>query len=192
MIYSLKGQIVEVTKDSVAIETSNVAYEVYVSRSFEFTLDQEVKLYTHEVIGQDDHYLVGFTTKVEKEAFLSLLQVKGIGPKTAITALSKTTPDELFLAIESSNTSYLKKLPGIGPKAASQIILDLKGKLAMEEGGSKKKTPANPELHDEVRAALKSLGFKVKDIDAALSSINEPNPDRDTLLRFALRKLKNH
>lgn len=191
MIYSLKGQIVEVTKDTVAIETSNVAYEVYVSRPFEFALDQEVKLYTYEVIGQDDHYLVGFTTKVEKEAFSSLLQVKGIGPKTAITALSKTTPDELFLAIESSNTSYLKKLPGIGPKAASQIILDLKGKLAMDEGG-KKKTPANPELHDEVRAALKSLGFKVKDIDAALSSINEPNPDRDTLLRLALRKLKNH
>ena len=188
MIYSLKGSIEEVTKETVAVELGNIAYEVFVSRPFEFTLGQEVKLYTHEVLTQDDHYLVGFPTKIEKEAFLSLLSVKGIGPKTAINALSKTSADDLFLAIESSNTSYLKKLPGIGPKAASQIILDLKGKLMLDEKGK----PANPELHDEVKAALKTLGFKVKDIDAVLSSINEPGIDRETLLRLALRKLRNH
>lgn len=188
MIYSLKGIIEEVTKETVAIDLGDIAYEVFVSRPFEFAKGQESKLYTHEVLTQDDHYLVGFTTKIEKDAFLSLLSVKGIGPKTALTALSKTTPDELFAAIESSNTSYLKKLPSIGPKAASQIILDLKGKLAIDEKGK----PANPELYDEVKAALKTLGFKVKDIDAALASINEPNIDRDTLLRAALRKLKKN
>lgn len=188
MIYSLTGSIQEVAKETVAIETGNIGYEVFVSRPFEFSIGQETKLYTHEVVTQDDHYLVGFSTKLEKDAFLSLLSVKGIGPKTAISALSKTTPDELFMAIESSNTSYLKKLPGIGPKAASQIILDLKGRLLLDEKGK----PGNPKMHDEVKAALKGLGFKVKDIDAVMSSINEPNIDRDTLLRTALRKLRNH
>ncbi|MBQ9458205.1 MAG: Holliday junction branch migration protein RuvA [Bacilli bacterium] len=193
MIYSLSGTIVDIFTDTVAIEVGPIGYEVFVSRIADFTLGAEAKLYTHEVITQDDHFLVGFTTKLEKDAFLSLITVKGIGPKTALAALSKTSPDELFAAIESSNTSYLKKLPGIGPKAAAQIILDLKGKLAMEEAGQKGKgQKANPELYDGVKAGLKALGFKTREIDDVLASINEPGIDEQTLLREALRKLKKH
>ena len=193
MIYSLSGTIVDIFTDTVAIEVGQIGYEVFVSRISDFSVGAEAKLYTHEVLTQDDHYLVGFTTKIEKDAFLSLIMVKGIGPKTALGALSKTSPDELFAAIESSNTSYLKKLPGIGPKAAAQIILDLKGKLAMEEEGKKGKgQKANPELYDEVKAGLKALGFKTREIDDVLASINEPNIDQQTLLRLALRKLKIH
>lgn len=188
MIYSLTGNIVEVTTDTVAIEVGNIAYEVFVSRPYEYPRGEQVKLYTYEVIGQDDHYLVGFPSRQEKGAFLSLCSVKGIGPKTAISALSKTTPNDLFLAIESSNVSYLKKLPGIGPKAASQIILDLKGKLLVQEKGKAQKSA----VYEEVKAALKTLGFKAKEIDDALDSINEPSIDRDTLLRLALRKLRSH
>ncbi len=183
MIYFLKGNIVDVDKDTVAISLGNIAYEAFVSRPNDFAVGQEVTLYTYEVLTQDDHYLVGFTSKLEKEAFGSLIQVKGIGPKTAITALAATNPDDLFLAIQANNTAYLKKLPGIGPKAAAQIILDLKGKLV--DADSK----GNPTQYDEVRQALKNLGYKVKEIDSVLSSINEPNADNQTILRLALRKL---
>ncbi len=183
MYYSLTGTIVEVTDSQVAIEVNGIGFELFVSRPAEWHVGQNTTIYTYEVYSQDDHYLVGFTNKLEKEAFGSLIQVKGIGPKTAITALSATTPDELFKAIQASNTTYLKKLPGIGPKAAAQIILDLKGHLADTN------TKGDPHQYDEVRAALRSLGFKAKDIDDTLAKINEPNASNEEILRLALRQL---
>ena len=165
--------------------TGGSAFELFVARPLEWQVGTETTVYSYEVYNENDHYLVGFSTKMEKDAFKSLIQVKGIGPKTAINALSATTPDELFRAISASNTSYLKKLPGIGPKAASQIILDLKGKLASPTNKN-----ANDERYEDVRAALKSMGFKVKDIDTALSSINEPNLSTEDILRAALLKLR--
>lgn len=182
MIYSLKGKIVDSGTDWVAIDLGAIAYEVYLAHPEELPLGSETTLYVHEVITQDDHYLAGFLTKVEKDAFIALCSVKGIGPKTAISALSGTTPEELFKAIESSNTSFLKKLPGIGPKAASQIILDLKGKLVS--------APAKGDArYDEVRSALRNLGFKSKDVDDVLASISIPGGKDEEILREALRKL---
>ncbi len=185
MYYSFTGKIIDVSNDSIAIDVNGIAFELFVARPLEWQVGTETTVYSYEVYNENDHYLVGFSTKMEKDAFKSLIQVKGIGPKTAINALSATTPDELFRAISASNTSYLKKLPGIGPKAASQIILDLKGKLASPTNKN-----ANDERYEDVRAALKSMGFKVKDIDVALSSINEPNLSTEDILRAALLKLR--
>ena len=170
-------------EEQIAIEVNGIGYELFVSRPKEWLKGQETTIFVYEVYGENDHYLVGFSSKLEKEAFRSLIQVKGIGPKTAITALGATTPDELFKAIAANNTAYLKKLPNIGPKAAAQIILDLKGKLADSDA------KGNPHQDDEVRAALKQLGFKAKDVDSVLASINEPNASNEEILRLALRKL---
>ena len=184
MFYSFKGTIVAIEEESIAIDVHDVAYELLVARPQGFTLHEETTVYAYEVNSQDDHYLAGFQSKLEKRAFLSLISVKGIGPKTALTALGATTPDALFKAIQPNNTAYLKKLPGIGPKAAAQIILDLKGQLAdTDEKG-------NPKQFDEVRAALKELGFKLKEIDAVLATINEPNLSNQDVLRLALRGLR--
>ncbi|MCH3908787.1 MAG: Holliday junction branch migration protein RuvA [Bacilli bacterium] len=184
MYYSFKGIIKEIGKDSIALDVHDVTYLLLVSRPNEFHIGEEKEVFAYEVYTQDDHYLAGFSTKLEKEAFLSLIQVKGIGPKTALNALKETTPDELFKAISANNTSYLKKLPGIGPKAAAQIILDLKGKLTeTDEKG-------NPKQYDEVRQALISLGFKSKTVDDALSKINEPGLSNQEILKLALRSLR--
>lgn len=184
MIYSLKGKIVDATPETVAVDLGSIAYEVFVSRPGDFPLGEEKTIYCHEVMTQDDHYLCGFSSRLEKDAFASLIQVKGIGPKTALGALSKTNPEELFQAISANNVAYLKKLPGIGPKAAAQIILDLKGRLV--DTGAK----GNPEIYDEVKAALKSLGFKIKEIDDVLASINTPDLTNEEVLREALKKLR--
>ena len=170
MIYSLRGKIVDKSKETIAVDIGNIAYEVFITRIEDFRLNEDVYIYTYEVLSQDDHYLVGFTSKLEKSAFISLISVKGIGPRTALSALSSTNPEDLFRAIQSENTSYLKKLPGIGPKAAAQ-----KGA---------------PTSYEEVRLALKQLGFKVKEIDDVLSSINEPGLENDAVLRLALQKLR--
>ena len=184
MIYSLKGIITEVKKDRVVVDLGSIAYEVLIARSGDFALGQEAKVFTYEVLTQDDHYLAGFLDKNEKEAFCSLIEVKGIGPKTALSALGATRPEELFAAIEANNTAFLKKLPGIGPKAAAQIILDLKGKLVKTD------TKGHPEAYEEVASGLKGLGFKKSEIDKALASINEPNLPTAEVLRIALQKLR--
>ncbi len=185
MIYSLTGVIVERTLDMVAVDLGNIAYEVFVPRPEEFQVGESAKVYVYEVLTQDDHYLAGFRTKLEKEAFVSLIQVKGIGPKTALNALSGTTPEELFRAIENSDAKYLKKLPGIGPKAASQIILDLQGKLVPQE--SKTKDEKN---YPSVRAGLKQLGFKAKEIDDAIATLGDEPLSDEEALRRALKSLR--
>lgn len=187
MYFSFEGKIAykDDKANIVAIEVGPIAYELFVARSEDFTLNETKKVFAYEVFGENDHYLVGFPSLMEKEAFLSLIAVKGIGPKTALGALGATKPEDLFKAISASNTAFLKKLPGIGPKAAAQIILDLKGKLedsALKNGGT-------PKQFDEVAEALRTLGFKKKDIDDTLSTINEPNLTNEELLRHALRKL---
>ena len=111
-----------------------------------------------------------------------MIKVKGLGPKTVINALSATTPQDVVNAISSNNVAFLKKLPGLGAKAAGQIILDLKGELTGSKG--------NPKQYEEVYDALKSLGFKGAAIDRVLCTINEPNASTEDILRIALSKLK--
>ena len=183
MIYSLRGKINAIEEGSVAVEMSNgVSYEVLVSHPDDFTMGEDVLIYTHEVIREDEEYLVGFKNKDEKLVFLSLIKVKGLGPKTVIQALSTTTPENVMNAIASNNVAYLKNLPGIGAKAAAQIILDLKGQLTGSKG--------NPKMYDEVYDALKGLGYKGAAIDRVLATINEPNASSEEVLRLALQKLR--
>ncbi|MCQ2772331.1 MAG: Holliday junction branch migration protein RuvA [Bacilli bacterium] len=188
MHYYFKGKIVYVGIDTIAIDVHDVAYELFVSKPELFSLGEECTVYSYEVYGENDHYLAGFKTLEEKEAFNSLIGVKGIGPKTALNALSTTTPTELFEAVAKADVKFLKKLPGIGPKAASQIILDLQGKLT--EVPSKAPAPKNDERFADVRAALKQLGFKVKDIDEALSKIDPEGKGDQELLKLALKALR--
>ncbi|MCQ3034653.1 MAG: Holliday junction branch migration protein RuvA [Bacilli bacterium] len=187
MYFSFKGLITYVKEDYVVIEVNNIGYQVFVSKPDSFTLGQETKIYLYNVVREDEQYLAGFATLEEKEAFESLISVKGIGPRTALGALGGTTPTDLFNAIASNNVAYLKKLPGIGPKAAGQIILDLKGQLAIPGTVS---TKANINQYGEVREALKSLGFKVKEIDDVLVTISIPNATNEEILRAALKKLR--
>ena len=184
MIYYLKGKIVGIDEGSVAVEVSNgVAYECLVSHPDAYTMYQDALVYTYEVIREDEQYIVGFSSKEEKSIFMSLIKVKGLGPKTVIQALSTTTPDAVVNAIASNNIAFLKKLPVIGQKAASQIILDLKGSLA---GGKK----GDPKIYEEAYDGLKALGFKGAAIDRVLAEINEPNATTEEIILIALSKLK--
>ena len=183
MIYFLKGRIALIDKDTVVIDVNNVGYQVLVSHIDDYQIGEEVLVYTYNVVREDEQYLVGFTSLDEKSVFLSLIKVKGLGPKSAIGALSSTTPTEVVNAIASNNVAYLKKLPGIGAKAAAQIILDLKGELT---GGSK----GDPGVYEDVYEALKGLGFKGAAIDRVLATINEPGASSEDILRIALSKLR--
>ena len=183
MIYFLKGKVALVDGDTVIIDVNNVGYQVLVSHIDDYEAGDEVLVYTYNVVREDEQYLVGFSSLDEKSVFLSLIKVKGLGPRTAIGALSSTTPQQVVQAIASNNVAYLKKLPGIGAKAAAQIILDLKGQLT---GGTK----GDPGVYEEVYDALKGLGFKGAAIDRVLATINEPDATSEEVLRLALNKLR--
>ena len=183
MYFSFKGPISYIGDDYVVVEVNNIGYQVFVPHVQDYGLGEIKTVYLYNVVREDEQYLAGFSSIKEKEAFVALISVKGIGPRTALNALSATTAEDLFNAIAANNVTYLKKLPGIGGKAAAQIILDLKGQLAT---GSE----ANPDQYDEVREALKSLGFKVKVIDDTLAQISIPNATNEEILRAALKKLR--
>ena len=182
MIYSLKGKVLLKDGETVIIDVHDVGYQVLVSHVNDYEIGQEVFLYTYNVVREDENYLVGFSSINKKEVFLALIRVKGLGPKTVIGALSSTTANDIRNAIASNNVVYLKKLPGIGAKAASQIILDLKGELTGTKG--------DPTVYDEVYEALKELGFKGAAIERVLATINEKDATPEEVLRLALAKLR--
>lgn len=183
MYYYLKGKISIINDDSVIIDVHDVGYLVLMSHPDIYKINDIVTIYTYFVIKEDEQYLIGFPTINEKRTFTSLISVKGIGPKTALNAMRATTSEELLKAISANNITFLKRLPGIGAKAASQIILDLKGQLTGTDS-------TNPTQYDEVRDALKSLGFKTKAVDDVLAEINEVDSSNEDILRIALKKLK--
>ena len=182
MIYFLRGKVAHIDEDTVIMDVRDVGYQVLVIHIEDYEIGEEVFIYTYEVVREDDQYLVGFRTLEEKAVFLALIKVKGLGPKSAIGALSATTPQQVINAIASNNVAYLKKLPGIGGKAAAQIILDLKGELTGSKG--------DPGVYEEVYDALKGLGYKGAAIDRVLATINEPNATSEEVLRLALQKLR--
>ena len=185
MIGMLKGRIEIITQDNVVIDVNGVGYELVVANPEKFSLFQDTLVYTYLKISENDIALYGFLFKEEKELFLKLISVKGIGPKSAIAMLSKADYSNIIAAIEVGNLNYLKKLPSIGPKAAQQIILDLKGHLRVDKIAPVKENPKFKEAKD----ALKTFGFKVNEIDVALSKIQESNLEIDEIIFKALQFL---
>ena len=173
MYYYLKGIIVESSEDFAVIDVNGVGYEFLFINSDDFKVGEEAKVYTLHIVREDDELFVGFKDLRSKDIFNKLIAVKGIGPKTAVGALRGTTIDHFVEMIANDDIKGLKKLPGIGPKAAAQIILDMKGALNISVLGNidaSSNVKLNKEQED-AKSVLKSLGFKAKDIDDVLNRL---------------------
>lgn len=184
MIYGLKGQVVAVSLTTVVIDVRDVFYEVLITNHELYQKGSETFVYTYQVFREDNQFLIGFQTLEEKALFSHLISVSGIGPKTGLGILAATTPERLELAIEEEDLKYLKQLPGLGQKGASQIILDLKGKLAHKDSVSKNSN------EDEVEIALIGLGFKKADIKRVLKKVSSDKLTSDQLLKLALSEFR--
>lgn len=182
MLFSIKGKVIFLEKRSIVIEASNFGYEVLVPKPNNFKIGDDVFLFLHHVIKEDDEYLVGFENLDEKNAFKILLNVQGIGPKSALAILSNTNYNDLFTAILNNNVDFIESIPGISSRTASQILLDLKEYIIKEN-------KENNQYYSEVKEALKNLKFKVKDIDRVLPKIYIESCNRDLLFKEALRRL---
>ena len=158
------GTIKETESGYIVLDNNNIGYKIFVSNPYSFVIDEEIKVYLYNQVREDENSLYGFKKKDERELFLKLINVKGLGPKMALPMFSVGGVELIMNAIETENVAYLKKFPKIGDKVARQIILDLKGKLAP----SSKNTVANNELTE----ALKALGYKNSDISSVVSKID--------------------
>ncbi|PEG62847.1 Holliday junction branch migration protein RuvA, partial [Lelliottia amnigena] len=134
----VKGKLTHLYPTHVVVETAGVGYEIQTPNSYRFQkhLDHEVLIHTSLIVREDAQLLYGFSSEEEKDMFLSLIKVTGIGPKSALAILATSTPNEVKRAIENENDTYLTKFPGIGKKTARQIVLDLKGKVKITEEDS--------------------------------------------------------
>lgn len=160
MISFLQGTVEMTTLDSIVINVNNVGYQVGFVNATDLTIGQTIKVYTYLQVREDALMLFGFLKQSDLNLFLRLISVKGIGPKVALSLFQKSSGDQLINAIENGDVSYLKSLPGIGAKTASQIVLDLKGKLVQ----------TNPESTNvaltEALSGLANFGYSKSELAA--------------------------
>ena len=169
MISFLKGEIVDIKIDSILIDVNGIGFQVFVGKPQDFSFGQAL-VYTYFQVKDDGFSLYGFKTKQEQDLFLKLINVNGIGPKTASAILGACSTTSLISAIELGNLAILKKLPSVGPKAAQQIILDLKGKLVMDVNENKPSSKKS-DVYSDVYDALKQFGFKTNEIDSVINKV---------------------
>ena len=167
MYYSFTGKIVDIESTFIVVECSGVGYLIYTPNPYSFTLGEETTVYVYHHIREDEMSIYGFKTKEEKELFLKLINVKGLGPKMALPIIATGSIAGIIDAIDRENILYLKKFPKIGEKLARQIILDLKGKISIDttnlvDNGSV----------DELVDVLRGLGYKDKDIKGMISKVD--------------------
>ena len=178
----IKGIVTEILPGYIVLDNNNIGYRIFTPNPYSFKEGNEYKVYTYEHIREDEHSIYGFITNEEKDLFLKLIEVKGLGPKTALPILATGSISGIVDAINRENILYLKKFPKIGEKVAKQIILDLKGKVHCDEN-------YNNELEsDDVIEALKALGYKQMDISKILPKLNK-NDSIETQIKEALKLL---
>lgn len=136
MISYIKGELAEILPDVIVVEANGIGYNIYVPGSVPGELPSvgsEVKIYTYMNVKEDECSLFGFLTRDDLSMFKMLICVNGIGPKAALGALSNITADDLRFAVLADDVAAIKALPGIGPKTAQKIIIELKDKLKLDE-----------------------------------------------------------
>ena len=195
MIEYIKGAITELAPALAVIECQGVGYGINISlNTYEaIQKSRETKLYIYEAIREDAHLLYGFADKEERELFLLLISVSGIGVNTARMILSTLSPRELCEVISSGNHTMLKNVKGIGLKTAQRIIVDLKDKIQMN-GGTSTELPLNlpnSQVQEEAVAALTMLGFAAAPSQKVVQAIlkEEPTAAVEKVIKLALKRL---
>ena len=192
MIEYIKGEIVELTPTRMILECGGIGYELNISLNTYSAFGNKTtgKIYIYEVIREDAHLLFGFAEKIERELFLLLTSVSGVGPNTARMILSSLPPSELVQVIGSALTA----VKGIGLKTAQRILVDLKNKVKPMEsmaGNLPEASVSNGAVTEEAVAALVMLGFQKAASQKAVSAILKGSPTLavEQVIKTALRML---
>lgn len=195
----IRGKLTQLFPTHVVVESTNgVGYEIQTPNSYRFQkyLEKELVIYTSLIVREDAQLLYGFINEEEKNMFLSLIKVTGIGPKSALAILATSTPNEVKIAIENENDVYLTKFPGIGKKTARQIVLDLKGKVQITNETTEtllsinEESSNNEKLVKEALLALEALGYSKREISKVEKVLNKSTFDSvDEAVKLGLKTL---
>lgn len=192
MIAYLEGNVFDVSQDSFILTVNSVGYEVLASTQtladVSSLVGQKLGVWIYQHIREDQDQLFGFLNKNEKEFYLQLLKVNGVGPKMALSIMSGARVNQIQDWIESSDAKALSSLPKVGKKTAEQIILTLQGKLVRVESKAKGKLSPQIESHRQITSALVNLGFKNQNVDQFVSSLSSTITIEDGI-RQGLQKL---
>lgn len=196
----IKGTLTYVSPAYVVVENQGIGYQIYAANPYRFStqMNEEVTVYLHQAVREDDITLYGFKNLNEKKLYLKLLNVSGIGPKSGLAILANEDHAGLIHAIENNDANYLTKFPGVGKKTASQIVLDLKGKLgdldiewADLQGTALSLGEENENIHiQEALEALKVLGYSAREVKKVAGELEKIERDStDAYLREGLKLL---
>ena len=196
MFAYIKGSLEQKSNNYVVIDVGGIGYKIFMATKAIETLGEigkVVKVHTHYYVREDNISLYGFNTNEELRMFELLLQVSGIGAKSAIAMLSEISPSSFALAVISDDISHLVKIPGIGKKTAARIVLELKDKLKTEEAITKteevKLSITNEEETSEAIAALQVLGYTKREIEKALENVDTKNLQLEEIIKQGLKNL---
>jgi len=197
MFEYLNGLVTIVTPSYIVVDVQGVGYKVQVANPYRYEENQKTRVFVEQVVRDNEQALYGFYDFNEKNIFLHLISVSGIGPKSALAILAGQDLQGLIHAIEGNDVKYLTKFPKIGKKTAQQIILDLSGKFTSEGQMTLGEAPValsnglSQELEDGL-AALDSLGYSAKEISKVKSELEKANlKSADEYLRAGLKLLSN-
>lgn len=193
----LRGKITSKTPTFVYVECGGVGYQVNISLNTFGELDgkEDVKLYTHLQVKEDDLSLWGFLSEHEKQLFILLISVSGVGANTARVILSYLKTDELQRIIANGDAVSLSKIKGLGPKTAQKIIIDLRDKVIKLSGLEAWSTLVSGEsnkVREDALSALLALGFVKASVEKALQQVLQKNPDInqvETLIKEVLKHM---
>lgn len=196
MFAYIKGSLEQKSNNYVVIDVGGIGYKIFMAtKAIEALgeIGEGVKVHTHYYVREDNISLYGFNTNEELRMFELLLQVSGIGAKSAIAMLSEISPSSFALAVISDDISQLVKIPGIGKKTAARIVLELKDKLKTEEAITKteevKLSITNEEETSEAIAALQVLGYTKREIEKALENVDTKNLQLEEIIKQGLKNL---
>jgi len=196
MFYYIKGLVTELEPNFAVIDCGGVGYGLSVSTNTvsSLRLNESVRLYVAESIGENNFDLYGFSTKSEKRCFEMLTAVSGIGPKAAMSILSYNTPEGLAVAIMNEDVKALTVAPGIGKKIAQRVILELKDKMSKENSDVQLQIPVairtaeNTMLNDAV-AALSVLGYSSVEINPVLAKLDTAGMSAEQIIKAVLKMM---
>ncbi len=170
----ITGKVVFLESNSIVLDNNGIGYSIFVPNPYSFEEGESATVYVYNQIREDENSLYGFKTKEERDLFLKLLNVKGLGPKVGMGFFAAGSIAGIVDAIERENVLYLKKFPKVGEKLARQIVLDLKGKLGDVDTTSNSNTDSF-----ELVSVLESLGYKSIDINKIIPNVDKSKTIED-------------
>lgn len=194
MIEYIKGKLVELTPTDAIVECNGIGYHMLISLQTFSSLEntEDVKVFVHHYLREDEELYYGFATKDERELFRLLISVSGIGAATARMMLSSLTSEEIRNAILAEDINRIKSIKGIGLKSAQRLILELKDKIAKGGGTETAIFPVKDNsIVEEAVTALVLLGFTKANVNKAVSAVIKENPDAslESIIKLTLKKL---